>query len=303
MTKWMLNNIPLKIGSVIIAMLLWFHVVTERVVYETVEAPFRFQNLPKNLVIVEASSNGVTFQIKTKIKQLILLNLFGHPFVKVDLSNAVRGKNKIKLSKDWIFLPSWRPLDITGLVSPKQLMIQTEKKDAKKVLVRVALKGKPREESYVKEITVEPDSIIIIGGKKRLRKIREIFTDTVDVSRKDKGFTIDSPLIMPEGGFSSQTDRVKVNIQFERYATKVLSGVRIILKGDENCEVYPATIDVTVRGPENLLSSLGASDIKAYIDVKGPQKNISPYFNLPEGIVFESSKPQKVDVRMKSKER
>lgn len=299
MAKWILGNIPLKIGSVIIAILLWFHVISERWVFETVNAPVRFQNLSENLVIVDIADREVTFLIETKVKQLILLNLFGHPFMKVDLSNVVQGKNNIELSKNLISLPSWRPLDITGKISPEQLTIEIEEKDEKKVPVKVIIKGTPQGGRFVKKITVEPDSIILIGGKKRLKKMKEIETDTVDISKKEKDFDVTEQLIIPDGGFSSRTDKVSVNILFERYVTKTVTGVKIVLKGIGDYDVYPETIDVIVEGADTLLGNLSSNDIKAYVDIKGNKKNVIPYFNLPEGIVFKSCEPQRVEVRLR----
>ncbi len=174
MGKWILHNVWLKIGSIVFAFLLWFHVVSERLVFENVGAPIKFRNLPGELVIVNNVEKEVIFQIKTKVKQLILLNLFGHPYISVDLTNLVPGKNSIKLSKDWISLPSWRPLDITGIVRPKQLAIETEKTDKKQVSVRVVIKGTPQDRTFIKKIMVEPDSIILIGGKRKLEEIKEI---------------------------------------------------------------------------------------------------------------------------------
>ncbi|TES93797.1 MAG: hypothetical protein E3J87_01555 [Candidatus Cloacimonadota bacterium] len=299
MAKWILSNIPLKIGSVIIAILLWFHVISERWVFETVNAPVRFQNLSENLVIVDIADREVTFLIETKVKQLILLNLFGHPFMKVDLSNVVQGKNNIELSKNLISLPSWRPLDIKGKISPEQLTIEIEEKDEKKVPVKVIIKGTPQGGRFVKKITVEPDSIVLIGGKKRLKKLKEIETDTVDISKKEKNFDVTEQLIIPDGGFSSRTDKVRVNIFFERYVTKTVIGVKIVLKGIGDYDVYPETIDVTVEGADTLLGNLSRNDIKAYVDIKGNKKNVIPYFNLPEGIVFKSCEPQRVEVKLR----
>jgi YbbR domain-containing protein len=264
-----------------------------------VGAPIKFRNLPDELVIVNNVEKEVIFQIKTKVKQLILLNLFGHPYIVVDLTNLIPGKNSIKLSEDWISLPSWRPLDITGIVRPKQLAIETEKMDKKQVSVRVVIKGTPQDKTFIKKITVEPDSIILIGGKRKLKEIKEIETDTVDVSKRGKNYSIEKWLIMPDGGFSSETQSVRVSVLFEKYVTKALQGVTITLKGDGDFTVDPESIVVTVGGPENLLRGLKPSEIKAYIDVKDNEKYVIPYFNLPEGIVFVSCEPGKVEVRLK----
>jgi|GEM_PF-4768691 len=300
--KWIFNNIALKIGALLIAILLWFHVVTEKVVYETVEAPIRYQNLPDTLVIVGTSADAISFQIKTKVKQLILLNLFGHPFTRINLEKVKKGKNQIEPSVNWLVLPSWRPLDIIGVISPEEVSVETEKKNSKKIAVIATIVGTPEKGYFLKEITINPDSVNLNGGKKRLRKINEIGTDTIDVSKRTMGLEVDASLIMPGKGFSSKTEKVKVNIVFEKCEKKTLYGVNIILKGKENYEVYPESLNVTVTGPEEILDKITATDIEAFVDIKGFQVQAVPFFNLPKGVVLESYEPQKVKVRTKGKE-
>jgi len=301
MVRWIFNNIPLKIISIILALLLWFHVVTERRVEETIEAPVLFSNLPANLIIVKGTDVKVNFRVVTKVKQLILLEFFGHPFMNVDLSNVVLGENTIASSVESIALPSWRPLDITGIIVPKDFTIVTEEKVHKKVVVNVVMNEKPQEGIFIKNVVAEPESIILIGGDKKLKNVNEVLTDTVNISGKKDDFTIEKQIIIPDGSFSTKTDKIKVSIIFKHFSTKRLMGVKLIIKGDENYELFPKLIDVDVSGPENLIRDLSPSDIKAYVDSKGSERFVTPYFNLPEGIVFKSSNPSTVEIRLKKK--
>ncbi len=299
MFKWLFNNISIKIGSIVIAALLWFHVVSEQSILETISAPLVFHNVPGNLIVVNEVEDEVRFQIKTKVKQLILLMIFGKPLMKVNLLDATVGKNTVKLSEDWIVLPSWRPLEITMLISPQQIVLELEERADKKVSVKVALKGSPVEGVFVKQITLEPDSIVLVGGKKRIKKIKEVQTDSIDITNLQKDFSVVKRLRMLETGYSSATEQVTVNVYFERFVAKTLTGVKITLKGEGNYEIIPKLLEVTVQGPESLLENLAADDIKAYVEAKKAGGNIIPFFNLPEGCVFKTCNPQRVEVRLK----
>ncbi|TET19238.1 MAG: hypothetical protein E3J78_05490 [Candidatus Cloacimonadota bacterium] len=299
MFKWLFNNISIKIGSIVIAALLWFHVASEQSVLETINAPLVFHNVPEKLIVVNEVEDEVRFQIRTKVKQLILLMIFGKPLMKVSLLDATVGKNTVKLSKDWIVLPSWRPLEITMLISPQQIELELEERAEKKVSVKSVLKGSPTEGVFVKQVTLEPDSIVLISGKKRMRKIKEIQTDTIDITNLQKDFSVEKRLRMPETGYSSATEVVTVNVYFERFVTKTLTGVKITLKGEGNYEIIPELLEVTVQGPESLLKNLAAVDIKAYVEAKKVGGNIIPFFNLPEGCAFKTCNPQRVEVRLK----
>jgi YbbR domain-containing protein len=297
MSNWILNNISLKVGAILASVLLWLHVVTERKAYESVDVPIRFQSISDSLIVVDVSDSTVTFQLETKIKQLILLNLFGHPYMDVDLDDVKKGENRIELSKDWIVLPSWRPLNVDRIIVPSEITVKTELQDRKKVPVNAILEGSLQEGYFVKTVETNPDSITLIGGKNSLETIKEVNLEPVDVEGKTGSFSSRKRVVVPEGGFKALQTEVKVNIVCEKFVTRTFSDIKVILKDKENYSVIPASIDVTVAGPENIVKNINSSRIKAYVDSKGKRENIIPYFNLPDGIVFKSCNPRRVEIR------
>lgn len=297
MTRWIFSNLPLKIGSVVLAGLLWFHVVTERWVVETVTAPIKFHDLPAELVVVNDVQTEIRFQVRTKVKQLILLTHFGNPFLRIDLSTATLGNNSFELSEELIILPSWRPLEVVGIVGPKRITIETDTKAEKMVYVRPTLTGTPFEGAYVKSSLAVPDSIVLVGGTTEIRMVKEVYTDTIDISGRRDGYSVEAGLILPEGGFSTMTKTVSVQVMFERYRSKTLTGVGITLKGNDQLSVFPGSLEVTVMGPESLLEMIENDDIKVFVDAQEPGVDIMPFFNLPDGIAFKSCSPPRVEVR------
>jgi YbbR domain-containing protein len=297
MTRWIFSNFALKVGSIFIAALLWFHVVTERWVVETITAPIKFYDLSEELVVVNDVQTEVRFQVRTKVKQLVLLTYFGNPFMRIDLSTVTHGSNTVDLAEDLIILPSWRPLEVAGIVGPKKISIETDTKVEKTVSVRPVFTGTPLEGNFVKGLQIVPDTIVLTGGKTKIRKVKEVYTDTIDITGRHEDCTLQASLFIPAGGFSSMTKTVSVHLTFERYRSKVLKDVVITLKGDEHLTVFPGSLEVTVMGPESLLADVASDDIKVFVDAKEPGTNIMPFFNLPDGVAFKSCNPPRVEVR------
>ncbi len=297
MARWILSNISLKIGSVFIALLLWLHVVTERWVVETVSAPVKLEQLSAELVVVNDIQEEVRFQVRTKVKQLLLLNCFGNPFMRIDLSGANTGANTVELSEDLIVLPSWRPLEVVSIVGPKQISVETETRAEKMVPVKPVYKGTPLEGNFMRRIEVIPDSIELVGGVSKLRGVREVLTDTIDITGRHDRYSIEIGIILPGSGYMSETKVVTATIRFERYRLKTFSGIAATLKGEGNLTVFPESLEVTVMGPETLLDKVTSADIKVFIDARAPGTNIVPFFNLPDGIAFKSCNPSRVEVR------
>jgi YbbR domain-containing protein len=297
MTRWIFSNIALKIGSVAIALLLWFHVVTERWVVETVTAPIKYQGLAEDLVVVNEVQTEVRFQVRTKVKQLILLDYLGNPFARIDLSTVTQGSNVIDLSGEFIVLPSWRPLEVMGIVGPKSIAIETDSRAEKTVAVKPQFSGTPLEGNFIKTIRLVPDTVVLIGGQTQIRKVKEVYTDTIDVAGRHEKCSIETGIMLPEPGFTSTTEMVTVQLTFERYRLKTLSGVPITLKGNRHLVVLPGSLEVTVMGPESLLEEVASKDIKVFVDAKAPGTAVVPFFNLPDGIAFKSCDPPRVEVR------
>lgn len=297
MTRWMFNNLALKIGSVFIAALLWFHVVTERWVVETITAPIKFQDLPADLVVVNDVQSEVRFQVRTKVKQLILLTYFGSPFMRIDLSTLNQGGNTLDLSEELIVLPSWRPLEVVGIVGSRKMDVEADRRAERTVPVQPVFVGTPLEGNFLKNFKVTPDTVVLIGGDSRIRKIKEVFTDSIDITGRHEDYHVERALIMPEGGFSTATEVVSVHLNFERFRSKTVSGVAITLKGVRDLAVFPGSLEVTVMGPESLLDGISSDDIKVFVDAQGPGKQIMPFFNVPDGIVFKTCNPPRVEVR------
>jgi hypothetical protein len=294
MGRWILNNFALKIGSVAIAVLLWAHVVTERWVVETVSAPIKFLNLPDDLVVTNDIETESQFQVRTKVKQSILLAYFGHPFMRVDLSDVTQGSTTLELKEDLIVLPSWRPLEIVGIIGSRKITIETDTKEERSVPVKPIFSGSPLEGNAVGGFSISPDTVPLIGGKTQLRGVKEIYTDTIDISGRHQDYRTEVELIMPGAGFSSPIEKVAVQVTFERHVS--FKGIRIMLKGEEHLRISPETLEVTVSGPQALLDEIESDDIKAFVDARESGTNVTPFFNLPKGIVFKACDPPYVKV-------
>ena len=85
-----LNNIGWKIGGIVLALMLWTHLATEKTYESTFKAGIEFTGLSDNLFIERMAPETVEIAIVGTGKQLAYLALFQKPMIQIDLS-AVGG--------------------------------------------------------------------------------------------------------------------------------------------------------------------------------------------------------------------
>jgi YbbR domain-containing protein len=126
--KWLKVNWGIKILSLFIALLVWWHVRTERTYEVSFSLPLCLRNLPSQISFVEEPPESVKVVIQGKGKDLVRLR-WGRSLEAVyDLSNATSGWKRIDLSKDNIKLPYWSKSSIIEGPFPRTFIVHLEKK-------------------------------------------------------------------------------------------------------------------------------------------------------------------------------
>ncbi|MBP1718445.1 MAG: diadenylate cyclase, YbbR and YbbR [Deltaproteobacteria bacterium] len=134
----------------------------------------------------------------------------------VDLSQAAPGQNYFRLTVDNIRAPLG--MEITK-ISPASIRLHLDAVKTQSVPIKAKLTGKLPQTLSLKSVGVEPAFVILQGPESILAKIREVFTDPIDLSSipEDRkipiGLDIDSPQIHLAAGQPSQ---VTVDIKLEQ---------------------------------------------------------------------------------------
>lgn len=184
------------------------------------------------------------------------------------------------------------------------LLTWTEQPPGKTFTVKPTLVGKPAAGMDVSSITVEPDALqvraAVLGGK--LPEQAVIETEPIDVSGKNKSFTVTAKLIPPQGTtITTNTVTVTVNLR-EVVEDRLIKGLPLTVRGKaSNANVTAAVTDVQVRvrGLYSLVSPLDAGKVTAYVDVEGlaSGKHVLPVkVEVPTEITVLESDPATVEV-------
>lgn len=121
------KNLPLKILSVVFAVLLWVYVQSKEEMGVSFIVPLELQNLPSSLVITSEVIEHVIVEIRGK-ESLVSKLSPDQIFVHLDLSKSQKGENLFHLSEANVLVPE--NLKVTK-ISPVSLSIRFESSEKK----------------------------------------------------------------------------------------------------------------------------------------------------------------------------
>lgn len=174
---WTANLLPKSI-SLILVFLLWGFIAGQQRAEMWLTVPLEYRNMPANTEIAGELVNKVDVGIRGPrgiISGITTDQVRAH----VDLSQATRGSNYIRLTAENIRLPLGT--EITKL-TPSSVRIRLENVKTRNVQVKAQLLGKLPKPLRLKSIWVEPPFVTLQGPEGTLAKVREILTDPVDLS-------------------------------------------------------------------------------------------------------------------------
>ena len=290
MKKLFTENIALKLGSVVIAIILWILVVYT---YD----PAATTNFTLGVDIINGDSiassgkvyeviEGDTITIKVKANASLIKNLKASDFkATADVS---------KLSPTYhanidVVCTKSDNVEITIIGSAKLLAVKLEDLVTKQFSVTVEKSGEAEAGYYVGEAIAKPNLITVSGGKKSVEKI-SVVKVKADIDGSNSSFNVDGiPRAYDADGNEITTGSLKfsdnpVNIAVNVYKTKSIS---IIVKATgepykgysvQDIDYEPKT--VTVAGSNSLLSSL--TGITIPLNVEGKITDVEASINLSD---------------------
>lgn len=170
------NLVPKSVSFVLVCVL-WVFIGGQPRAEIWMTVPLEYRNMPANMEIVGNLVNRVDVGIRgprTLISSITVDQLKAH----VDLSQSMSGVNHIRLTADNVRAPLGT--EVTK-VAPSSIRIHLENIKSQSVPVKAHLVGKLPRPLRLKGVSVEPPEIVLQGPSGNLKKVREIFTEPVEL--------------------------------------------------------------------------------------------------------------------------
>jgi hypothetical protein len=122
-----LSNLPLKIGAVFFATLLWFHTITEKNYQYNLEVTRSIIELPEGMRLVDEKIPNVEVTLYGKGKSLLECFEKGAVYLNIDLSGYSAGSFEYPVDASNVVLPKAENLSVVDIVFPKFIHLELVK--------------------------------------------------------------------------------------------------------------------------------------------------------------------------------
>jgi YbbR domain-containing protein len=302
-TRGLLENLPLKVISVGLALLLWF-VIGEKTSERGLSVPVELQNVPRDLELVGEPTNVVDVRVRATPSVIQRLTP-GDVSARIDLSGVREGEHIVHLTSDDIRVPfGVRVVKIT----PSIITMGFERTMQKTVPIRPRLLGRPALGYEVAEVAAEPGEVRVAGPKSRVQEMESAYTEPVSVESarstvvETVNLGLDDPVLRIQG-----SPRVRVTARIrEVQETRTLEGVEVEVRGGA-FPVQPARVRVVLSGPASALARVKPAQVRAYVDaarVKNGTASVAVEMAPGQaGVTLKEAVPSQVSVRPPSRRR
>ena len=217
----LLHNLGLKLASLVLALLLYAHVVTEEQRESKVIMPVVLTGLPESLAVLGKAPSRVAVNVRGKWKDLIRLGLTGRQ-LSVDLTTAVSGRYQRSLSADdvrQLAIPAElsKLVEVTEVIEPRTIDIGIEPKRGKTVAVKARIVGAPPVGYAARgPARVEPDTAWVSGPASIVSGLDTLFTLPVDIAGERERIHRQVPLDAGSNLLAVQPRRCIVTLRITR---------------------------------------------------------------------------------------
>lgn len=200
------------LASFLFVTAVWFGFTRGMDTLVTVDVPIEYMNRPPEMEIMEASVNTVRFQLSGSGA---ILKSTGPDQVQVrlDLKKAIVGRNSFTITNENIKLP---PGVLLKEMEPSVVDVTLDIKVKKELPIQVDWIGKLPAHLILTKVKIEPETIVIIGGRSILEKISTLYTEKVRLDTIEKSGEVTANLALHPASLEiAQGSRKQIKIAYE----------------------------------------------------------------------------------------
>ncbi len=292
-----------KLYLFFLAVLLWGFVVINKS-YETVVSVDLIPiNVQDGKLIVSEIPEHVKVRFTGTGKDLILMQYVSKPRLELNMETIQHFYDYPLRVNQVILSPDLEAIPMT-VISPETVKVVLEDMLVRRVRIVPNIDVDPHPGyTFATEPYVLPDTCTITGPRSIVRRMQTITTESYKAKDVKKSIREEIALSLPDSlHLSAQPGMVTLVAEMDKIAERDIKTIKIgviRLPHDSNLAIDPPELDMRVSGPAKRLARLTADSIQVYVDFSkwNPEtRECVPEFNLPEGIEWVQSNPEKVRI-------
>lgn len=290
------------------ALLLWFHVATDRSYEYAVTFPLEIVNVPSHFVLAERLPDQVQVKVRGKGKELLKLLLAERQSLRIDAKELKTQETTYVIKPGQIPIPEGLELQVTDIVSPQELKIKLDHLVEKRVRVEADVTILPKDGfARAGELHYNPKEVVISGPKAWVDGLTAVHTERKIIENADASISGVVDLVAPPGyNIHLSSKNVNFSADIQKAKEKAISNLQVELSNvPKHREIasLPDNVSVIISGPESLIDQMSADEIKVVVDCagtgKGEQTKLPVLIRLPSGVSLNRVEPDSVEITEK----
>lgn len=290
------------------AILLWFHVATDKVYEYSDKFPLKIVGIPEPLLLAEKLPDFVNVTIQGKGKDLLKLMVAEKDSLKLDVREFKRGDTDYLIKPEEIPLPEGLELRVATILPPKKLKIKLDYPMEKKLQVQPKVFVLPADGFVqVGEVHFNPQEIEISGPRMWVRNLTDIYTQGKTIENAKEPVLEQIDLILPEGyNLTLLESKISYSVNIERIEEKQLSRLplkTVNLPRRTEVTLVPDSINLIIAGAQSLVNQVRLDSIQVTVDCsklsKDRNSTLPIWVDLPKGISLVKIEPDSVEASIK----
>ncbi len=308
MWRMIFQNFWFKLAAVVMALLLWLNVATDRVYQYTERVPLEITDIPQQLLLAEKLPDHVNVTIEGKGKELLKLILADEKSLKIDAGEFKRGETDYTVKPEDIPIPGDLELTVTAVLPPKNLKVRLDYVMEKQLSVKPDIRVIPADGyEQVGGLHYSPKEVVISGPRMWLRNLQEIQTKKQQIQDASESVSGQLDLILPEGyNLSLSQDKINYSANVEKTEerqtpARAISPVNVSRRAE--VEFRPDSVALILAGAQSLINQLELDSIRVFVDCSQVSRRdtvkLPIQVDLPAGIRLVRTQPDSVEAVLK----
>lgn len=296
----MKNNFHIIIISFLLSIIIWTSISLSGEYYLNSIVPLKLTDLPQGFSLGVDIPEKVTVRLKGRGWSLINFVMSDDIYLRASLRSD-SGKINLNLLSQ-INENSWAGSDIHVLnVIPSIVTVKVDKSIEKRVPVLPGFDLNFKTGyGLATPISIEPDTITLVGSFSLLKKIESVKTEMLNFSNLDQSMDFETQIENIKNVRRSSS-KVFVSLDVQKIVDREFTEILVHpenVPADRTVVFLPSTINITLRGGIEWISSLTADDLRSSVEynevLQDTLGSVSPKLSLPQNVELIKVKPERI---------
>jgi hypothetical protein len=188
---WLFDNLGLKLTALLLAVLVYLNVYTDRPATMLVSFPLEFADLADSLALSGPAPAVVQAELRGTGKQLIFLRV-KEPRLRLPMNGAAIGHFSRALVPSDLPLPAGNAITVENLVGPRVIEVDIDRKSRREVPVGLHVEGVPASGyRWSGAAEVQPRFVHVTGPRKALEALDTLALQPVRIDGRRDSVKVD----------------------------------------------------------------------------------------------------------------